>query len=144
MNIKTKYKLNQKVWIINQKRRKEWILCDACNGIGNIILRNKEVYSCPICYNRKGEYKYFEERWEVEGELTLGKVEASLQNIVPDGMFDNRGHYETGRTIKECRYMAYETGVGSGTCYYEEKLFPTLESAQTECDKRNLTGEKLS
>jgi hypothetical protein len=38
---------------------------------------------------------------------------------------------------REEQYMAIETGIGSGSVYSVEDLFPTLEEAQVECDKRN-------
>jgi hypothetical protein len=137
MRIETKFSLNDTVWAIHLGRRKEWVKCAACDGLGKITLKDNKSRSCPDCYGRCGQDKYFDEEWRVECQLTLGKVQAEISNLVAEGTFANIGHYEEGKDVIQISYMAYETGVGSGSIWYEELLFATEEEAQKECDARN-------
>ena len=58
--------------------------------------------------------------WVPDRELTVGQVGVTLSE-------QNR----------EERYMCKETGVGSGSVYFEEKIFPSLLLAQLACDVKN-------
>ena len=137
MIIETKFSINDVVWAIHLGRRKSWIICEACEGAGKITLKDKKPHCCPVCYGRFGKTEYFETEWSVQTSLTIGEVQAKITNITKDDIFENVGHYEEGKDKRKVDYMAYETGVGSGTMWPEEVLFPTREEAQAECDKRN-------
>jgi hypothetical protein len=49
------------------------------------------------------------------------------------------GQYGFTKSIRQTeeRYMADERGIGSGSQYYVADLWPSLEEAQAECDRRN-------
>lgn len=137
MKLNTTYGLNDKVFPITLDRKREYVPCAACNGMGEVQLADGEKHQCPVCYGSGGHGKWLDKKWHVGSALTIGQVQIEATNIVKSGMFDNIGQFSEGRTKIEERYMAYETGIGSGTLYYGELLFATEVAAQAECDKRN-------
>lgn len=137
MKINTKYSLNDRVFLIESKKEHFLLPCTACSGEGFIDLNNGKRHLCPECYGRKSHTNYKSEKWLPSMELTIGKITASTMNIDKTGMFDNIGEYKEGNTTKEIVYMAYETGIGTGTNWPENRLFSDKEQAQVECDKRN-------
>jgi len=138
MKLESKYDIGQKVFHISQCKRKEWVSCDSCAGTGIITLVNNVKRKCPDCYGRCGEYKYFDMQWEVVSQLTLAQITICARNIIKTGIFDNIGKLsDESNTTFEIEYMAYESGVGSGSVYQEDNLFSKKEEAQVECDKRN-------
>ena len=143
MRINSKYNLNQKVWLIRREKRREWTTCKACTGIGEIKLDNGEKSCCPKCYGEKGKYHFFEFEWSPRERLTIGIIQITLTNIEPDDIFNNMGHFKEGETTIEVQYMCYETGVGSGSCYYEKDLWESHNEAKSECKKRN-NGENAT
>ncbi len=143
MILQSKYDLNQEVYVIQKDHKQEWIKCPACGGNGHVTLLNGDR-TCPECYGRAGHYVNRQLEWQVKGMLTIGQIRHEITNIEPDDIFDNVGHYKEGNTktkVQYMQYMAYETGVGSGTLYYEDKLFPTLDDAEIECNKLNLESK---
>ena len=140
MIIETTFDINDKVYSISQERRKEWVVCPACAGEGRVMLKDNQYRLCPECYGNKGKYIYLEMAWQVLKTLTIGHVRAEISNITPDE-FNNMGHFEEGKTVQRNEYMAYETGIGSGTLWEEDILFRSLEEAQKECDRRNKGAE---
>jgi len=142
MEINTKFDLNQSVWEISRDHERIHVKCAACDGAGRITLLDDKSRMCPECYGRCGRAESIAMKWQVTGQITIGHIRASITNIVPDGIFDNVGHYEEGKTIEECQYMCYETGIGSGTIHREDTLFSVENDAQIECDKRNKSESK--
>lgn len=138
MNIKTKFNLGDTVWRIYHDRRKEWVPCTGCNATGKVKLQDCELVTCPKCYGSAGKHDWFKAEWQVdEQSLTLGKVQVSIVQKHTEGEGDrasNYGHQKSGRIEQ---YMARETGIGTGQCYFSDKLFPTHEEAVTECGARN-------
>ena len=142
MILESIYNLNQKVWRIERKRKNVFVNCETCEGTGEVVfLRqdgNVNTRTCPYCYGTKGCKKWHDSNaWKVEGKLTIGKIQIEITNIKADGVFSNMGHYEEGKTEKEITYMAYETGIGGGSIWKEEYLFPSQEEAQAKCDQLN-------
>jgi hypothetical protein len=137
MNIESKFGLNDKVYMIGFDHKQEWVVCSACAGSGKITLADGRERTCPECYGRLGSHIYLEQEWQIKNTLTIGEVRVSIKNIESDGEFDNIGHYEEGKTQLEEVYMAYETGIGSGTLWNGKNLFSTREEARAECEKRN-------
>jgi hypothetical protein len=138
MDIKTQFGINDKVWLINKEAKKEWEKCEACCGSGLVTLADNKERPCPECYTKGGKTVWLDQEWTVARELTIGQVQATITNIESDGDFCNMGDHKEGGDVYKCQYMAYETGVGSGTCYHEESLFASEQEAQTECDLRNI------
>ena len=141
MDIKTKYSLNDTVYLIRNKPLVHFEKCGACSGDGVVVLNDEKTRTCPECYGRKGFSRNGPDKWQIEGSLRIGQVRAKITNIKSDGMFDNVGDYSEGCTESEIEYMAYETGVGSGTIHDESNLFPTYEEAESECANRNETEQ---
>ena len=133
-----KFKLNEAVVLIDKSREYLNRPCEACYAKGRIRLGNGKHVQCPDCYGAKVIATAGKLQWRVTKEVrTVGKITASVINIVPDGCFSNVGHYEEGYDVSNVEYMMYETGVGSGTCFKETDLFKTEIAAQAECDLRN-------
>lgn len=137
MKINTKFGINDTVYLIRKDNEQKWVKCPACSGSGRIMLLDKKDRICPECYGNGGKTISLDLKWLVVGSLTIGKVSASIENIESDGDFSNIGSYKEGADKYKYQYMAYETGIGSGSCYYEDHLFLDEEEAQTECDIRN-------
>lgn len=136
MIFESKFNFKDKVWLIRQERESVFIFCEACSGIGKITLKdNKERY-CPECYGRKGKTVWKELLWVPNRSLTIGQIRIRATNFKSYGKFNNVGEPSNNTKI-EIEYMAYETGIDSGSTYYETNLFATIEEAKKECDKRN-------
>jgi hypothetical protein len=134
MKIETKFDLGQKVYPISQKRKEEFVVCPSCGGVGTIIIQLTGVeITCPKCYGRRGSTEYRELEWYVHYDYAskIGKVDVERYNE-----YDKNHESRTA-------YMLEATGIGSGTIWYEEKLYPTLIEAQEECDKRNAKNPLL-
>jgi hypothetical protein len=137
MEPQSKFSLNNTVYAIAQRMEQKFIVCAECGGEGWATFANGKKTRCSKCFGDKGSHKNVAMKWIIEARLTIGQIRIVLTNIVSDGMFDNVGHYEEGKTEQKVEYMAYETGIGSGRVHYEENLFATEEEAQAECDRRN-------
>jgi Zn finger protein HypA/HybF involved in hydrogenase expression len=128
MEVKTKYNYGDLLYPITTRREQVKIFhnCPLCNDKGKVTLGDKE-YTCPECSG----YTYH----SVDGEIEYcvfyknGKV-GSIQ-------FEGYDKKYVDRDRLKISYMLDSTGVGSGTVWEEDRLFPTLEEAQAECDKCN-------
>ena len=139
MNIVTKYNFGDVVWNIWQELLKKFTPCEFCAGTGSISGANGESRACPECYRNCGKYVSTTEGWTVspDNSLTIGRISYEETCEYLDGEDSpacNYGHQK--RDVKE-HYMCRQTGIGTGTFYFAENLFPTREEAQAECDKRN-------
>ena len=137
MIFSTKYNINDMVYHIALRKKQEFVKCTACNAHGRITLLDGETTECPKCHGDGGKTQYLDECWLMDRTLTIGQVRSKVTNMKKTGIFDNVGEFELGADKKEVEYMAYETGIGSGTIWREEDLFPSFAEATEECDKRN-------
>lgn len=138
MKFESKFSLNQKVYQISYHTEEKTVKCEACNGIGKITMLNGKQTICPECYGRCANTIRGEQKWFIENlQLTIGQCRGEITSIEKTGMFDNIGEYNSENITSAYQYMCYETGINSGTVYYEETLFDIKEEAQDECDKRN-------
>jgi hypothetical protein len=123
--IETKFNLGDKVWVSDHSRVNEFIQCPDClgSGIWSTTLPNGETFpiECPTC-----AHGYEGSRGFISGPLVYGpKVwEGTVGSIGVDTY--------SSRPEERVRYMLNETGVGSGTIYYEFRIFPDRESALAE------------
>ena len=130
MNIETKYGLGDQVWLVRRNKPKTWVRCTFCDGYEKqqanlapnttITGGDGSTKTCPSCHGRGGGNVYLELAWCVATTLTLGMVRVRKSSSEYDE-----------------EYMAHETGIGSGSIYNVENLYPTKEEAQAECDRRN-------
>lgn len=137
MELKTKYSINDTVYLIRKDRKQVVENCPACVGTGSVQLADKIIRTCPECYGRCTKTTYLELEWQVKNTLTIGKVTASITNFEKTGYFDNYGEHKEGANEQDNQYMAYETGIGSGAVYYEHDIYPTMAAAMLECETRN-------
>lgn len=139
MDIKTKYNFGDKVQQIWMTKKTEFKKCSFCDGCGKIYGKDGNEKQCPQCYGRLGWDVQVGEGFAIEKELTIGEVRIEWKcdyKSDSDTPFDNYG--DQTEYFKEV-YMCYETGIGSGTLWPVERLFPTIEEAQAECDRLNST-----
>ncbi len=132
MIINTKYDIGQRIWTIRKERRFEQNRCKFCGGSGivNAVSNNNTGSSkpvrCPEC-NGQG---FFSSK-----ESTLVYSVGSCSEI---GAVEYREiHFPRGKRTVEIRYMLKFSGIGSGTLWPEDELFPTVQEAQEYCDRMN-------
>jgi ssDNA-binding Zn-finger/Zn-ribbon topoisomerase 1 len=139
MIIESKFNFGDKVYPISQTTEQVWVPCDACNETGVIILKNNEEHSCPVCCGNKGRSEWKNKKW-----MLLDNYPKEIkQQYVARGQWLNIP-LTIGKIDAEClpkeikiHYMCKETGIGSGSNWYETELFASRDEAQTECDRRN-------
>lgn len=121
MKIETRHSIGDKVFSIIHATRGAKLPCPACMGAGEIEYPDGEKRSCSKCFGRGTEIEWVQGHWYVNAELTIGQVRYQYpsRDSAPDS------------------YMCRETGIGSGSVYYGDTLFSTIEAAQHECDVRN-------
>lgn len=131
MNIKTRFNLDQEVYIIENITIQEKEKCEFCdNGKISISGSTGEVkkVTCPECYGRGYDFKKGKEQWQITHKSKIGKVEYACYSQEARGEYKNK--------IEET-YMIFDTGIGSGNYYHVNDIFATKEEAQAECEKRN-------
>jgi len=131
MKLESKYDLGDKVFWIQKRQTTVHYTCKFCEGEKKVTGANNQKRNCPDCYGYGQKTKPGPIKWQVhEQELTIGQVRIK---VVANYIL----HYED-----ETDYMCLETGVGSGSIYREEDLFPTKEEAEAECKKREIVKEE--
>jgi hypothetical protein len=120
----TKYEVGDRVWIADYVRVNEHIQCPDCLGVRvwAATLPNGETFNipCPTC-----EHGYDGSRGYVDGPLVYGpKV---WQGTIGSVGYDPH----TTREDERVRYMMVETGIGSGSVYYEPRVYATEAEALT-------------
>jgi hypothetical protein len=120
--IATKYDVGDKVWVADYVQVNEHVECPDCLGTGiwQAILPNGEVFPipCPTC-----AHGYQGSRGFVDGPYVYGpKVwEGTVGSIGVDTY--------SSKEDERIRYVLKETGIGSGTVYYEALLYVTEAEA---------------
>lgn len=137
MEIKTKFDLGQRVYIIHKSGQLVNRVCKACSGNGDIVHNTQDEsfkFMCPNCQGSGQLEEWLSSKWQVAyKKAKIGKVSVELYRET----FINKG---IGKN--NIRYMMDETGVGSGNTWNEDNIFATQEEALEECEKRNLVLEE--
>jgi len=137
MELETKYNFGDKVHQIWKDFGQKWIECPFCSGEGRIFGKDKSMIFCPECLGRKGRTEQTVIKWAVHNILTIGEVRVrSRCNYFPEEISDFDNYGPQTKEYEE-KYMCYETGIGSGTVWNVEVLFPSDKEAQAECDRLN-------
>lgn len=103
---------NTRFWGTSNK-----VTCELCKGKKNVeVVGSPLKASCPSCRSQGYTWGKQNISWYAIQSLTIGLV-----NIV------------AGPKKPKVSYMAEETGVGSGTIYYEDQLYSTHEDALAAC-----------
>lgn len=136
MNVETKYSLGQVLWGIEQSYKVVSIICVDCEGEAQIQYHGVS-YECRRCHGKGSTgNKSVGLCWSPATRLPeggmVGRIEVLLYSPGTSGY--------TSRTA----YMLEPTGVGSGTSWAEDNLFPTEEEAGFACVMRNELLEKES
>lgn len=115
MNITTKYSIGDKLWVGVTCWIDKSVKCPECEyGYIAITLKSGESShaKCPQCYGR-GRFPTWDFHPVVE-EVTIGSVHYASHKI-PE---------------QQVSYMCVETGVGSGSIWYEPLLHLTQAEAE--------------
>jgi RecJ-like exonuclease len=135
MDIKTKFNLGQRVYVLSLSNGERWVKCKSCEGNGTII-HNETVFLCTKCDGDGEKHEYYGKEWKLEyEEAKIGKIQVELYRQT----FINQG-----KGINSIIYMLDPSGVGSGYTWKEEDLFATLEEACAEAERRNKEIEKYN
>ena len=119
-----KYKIGDKIFSASRLRQCKKVQCPDCLGrkIWSVTAPSGETWetACGTCergyMGSLGEV----DRWEVDDhieQLTIGSVQIDTANTPEETV----------------RYMCRETGIGSGSVYYEPRLHPTFDAAKAWC-----------
>lgn len=117
-----KYEIGQKVWYGCSRSSKEHHPCPDCLGTGKWDVKSpagtEAKVSCPRCHG-SAKLSLYAHAPRVQ-ELTIGSIQVDTNKKV-----------ETEPYLQDpVQYMCLETGVGSGSIYYQQTLFLTEEDAQ--------------
>jgi hypothetical protein len=127
MKLESTFDLGDRVWLIRRHHKIETDECPVCLGHGKVKGADGTGVHCRPCSGRGWQNAKRWKEWEIARDhptLTIGQIEVRVRD---DRRSDDR---------KE-RYMAFETGVGSGRVYYPEDLYSTKDAALEECARRN-------
>ena len=124
MIIETKFDLGQKVYKVLFIPTTLQIKCQTCDGKGQIFLHGED-FRCPKYCDNGFRKETAPPKWEVGGPFKIGKVGVQF--------FEKPDEHNTN----EITYMFYQTGVGSGTLHQEKDIFPSIDTAAREAERRN-------
>lgn len=120
-----KYKLNQIVYTVCQVDDYEnrHVECDVCNSTGTVHIDGKGDYNCPKC---RGDTRKIciGRKFRKRSSGHVGKIQTEEYASKYKHRWDCKSNI---------RYMIDSTGVGSGTFYYENEVFPSEEEADDFC-----------
>lgn len=126
MSIETKLDIGDVIYSICCTKFINEVVCDVCDGKGEIQIKNWDNQCCPKCYGEKHLRIYGEKEWRVDTTFTgraVGKIEAEKY------FKQKNSNYPT----VSVRY--YPTGMGNWI--NEEDVFKTEQEALDECRRRN-------
>jgi hypothetical protein len=119
-----KYKIDDTVFCASRLRQCKKVQCPDCLGhkTWSVTAPSGETWEtvCGTCERGYMGSLGVIDRWEVDDyiqQLTIGSVQIDTANTPEETV----------------RYMCLETGVGSGSVYYEPHLHPTIEAAKAWC-----------
>lgn len=125
MEFNSKFKINQYVWAVTYCTKEIHNKCDACNGVGWVVLGDNKDYQCPKCNGEGYLHQYLDEAYRISLKSQVGMVRIE----------------QTEGKYKE-EYMLKATGVGSGQIWSADQLFGSEKEAQEYCQKMNKKAEK--
>lgn len=122
-DFKPKFFLKDKVWTYYVSKEVDYAICDVCKGQGKVAVVGDENLKaeCPRCMPSWSHPGRVESGIKHTYELTLLTI-GQIRSEITSGEND---WPPTCRT----EYMAFETGIGSGTLHDEAKLFATKSEA---------------
>jgi hypothetical protein len=142
---KTKFDLGDKVWKLERSTESLMLPCRFCRGskwlpVEGAGEQSKSV-QCPECRGHGSIELGTWPEWKVSGgQLQIGKIEV----VVYDHTVE-RGEHAVSIEDAE-KYMAVETGLGSGSVHSADDLFADREEAEVAAAARTArtrAGEKV-
>lgn len=118
--------MGQEVWMVHSETFHRIVKCSACSNTGQIVIA-EEKFICPKCHGRSAHEQYAGEKFYVRGSSMVGKITIE----------DYPTNYHKDDPNPKYTYMLFETGVGSGQIWEQERLFASKSEAQSFCDVRN-------
>ncbi len=129
MIIETKFNLGQEVWGTSLHGSNQQVICPEC--LGKFEFKNPagNTVQCFKCsYGTPGYIiEYVREQWHTHFLGRVGKIAPIRFKTQGEGRYDK----------DRVEYMCEITGVSSGTVWYEDNLFDSLEEADKETKYRN-------
>jgi hypothetical protein len=143
----TKFDLGDTVWKISGDREEIKLPCRFCRGQGWLRVEGANEQStqvkCPECGTNATVTLGTWPVWRVDygSPLKIGQIQLRVYDrtgIDNGKRADNRNPASIGKMHEtdEEGYMAWSTGVGSGTVHHAEDLFATKEEAEEEAALR--------
>ena len=136
--IETKFAIGDVVYLATCNQSKKSMPCPDCLGSHKwkavTPAGAEHEFSCPRCAAS----------YQSNRDLSLDYVEftPSFQRLTIGSIRHDTSEQSGGRKTS---YMAHETGIGSGSIYYEDSLFSTeegaLAAAKIDCQVRNSETE---
>lgn len=125
MKVETKFNVNDRVFCIDNERQTIKKPCNICNGCGTVTLKDKK-YKCPECSgNGYGEYQDV----YVVHEAVINRIRIGIKEKVT---VSYRCIYDRDAGLpKKVKYK--EIPIAE----YENRIFGSLEEAETHCKELN-------
>lgn len=127
MKIETKFSNGDKVWYGTAGEVYTRRPCDECGATGRLKIEGKAFTVACFSCNGRGDFGSSTLGPHAK-PLTIGQVRVSIADSPGDGhssMFSNYGPVNK----REESYMCVETGIESGSVYYDYQLFVTEPEA---------------
>ncbi|HEY3434050.1 MAG TPA: hypothetical protein VGK43_02680 [Solirubrobacterales bacterium] len=144
--ITTKFSLGEQVWRIHDDTEDIRLPCLDCRGTGSVTAKlagdREEQVRCPRHTSGNGMATIQLGTWPVwraiRDPLKIGQIQVRIYDhsgVDNGNRFDNLNPARM-RFEDEEGYMAWESGVGSGTVHRADDLFDSLEAAEEEAERR--------
>ena len=137
MSITPKYAIDQRVWPICRGMDSLRDECPVCKDADTVKLADGRVFDCPQKY-KHGHRDVIQRWWPWRVRLdSVGHIgQIRTVETAPECVRDSDRDAEREKR-ERVSYMIVETGVGSGSVYYEPEVFPSVVEAEAECDRLN-------
>lgn len=134
MKITTKYSAGDSVTAICHENARQIIKCQCCENTGSVTISG-EQFECPKCDGKAKHPVWRGRRWFIHvADSPVGQVRVEFTAARKAQSWDDEGDKPE---LMEIQYMLEATGIGGGSLWSEENVFPSREEAQAECDRRN-------
>lgn len=143
--LKTKFDLGAEVWKVHSDREEIKLPCRFCRGQGWLPVEGaggaSESVKCPRCGVKSTVTLGTWPVWRVEtSPLKIGMIQLRVvdRSRFRESSSEPLTNGDPERVIAEDEenYMAWSSGVGSGTIHYVEDLFASREEAEEEAEQR--------
>ena len=141
MSLTSKFALGQRVWPIHRGMDYLRDECHVCKDADTVTLADGRVIDCPKRYAH-GHREVIQRWWpwslRLDAVGSIGQIRTV--ETAPEcvhGSAEDRRREERERVS----YMIVETGVGSGSIYYEPEVFPSEAEAEAACALLNAADE---